>query len=41
MECGMTRDDKINGNLAVRLPPGGSWRLKATEGDCVHKKFVE
>ena len=37
----MTRDDKINGNLAVRLPPGGSWRLKATEGECVHKKFVE
>ena len=41
MNVSSMKNDKINGNLAVRLPPGGSWRLKATEGECVHKKFIE
>ena len=24
-----------------RLPPGGSWRRKATEGECVNVKFYK
>jgi len=27
--------------LLRRLPPGGSWRRKATEGECVNVKFYK